>query len=133
MTYPTLAGINHHDAPAGGRVYELSDRAQLFALWYPGPLPTADAGAFLYVFFSGRKVGSWNWARDAEGLRSIIEAHERSMDPLYTPPSRLSPAGEFPDISPTDEDMLARAIAAARPDFIEPRPSLHLTLHTFEE
>lgn len=121
MPYPTLPAFPHTDAPGGARLYQITADTRLFVLWYPGPLPGAKRGAFVYAFVQEHRVGSWDWCRDATGLDAIMEAYRETTDPAYQPPEQRAPGGERPMIRPPIRDALARAMDAARPG-ARPRP-----------
>lgn len=126
MPYPSSPDFPHEEAH-GARIYELDGRARLFALWYPGPLPYAPDGAFLYAAVNGDMVGRWDWAETGDGLLSIMQAYRTATSPTYEPPERVAPGGEAPTIQPALEELVARAMEKARPGAnILPFPRPHV-------
>ena len=120
MPLPPLPDYPSEPTASGGRIYEVSGKTKLIAYGMEDPLPGAPDGFVVYAFFEGSRVGRWDWAADVQGLRKIMQAYRRTTSPDYDPPEHSAPGGERPVIRPATQDLLKRAMDAARPAYVPP-------------
>lgn len=99
-----------------GRAYRVTDSLELVAFHVEAPMPHAPCGFLVYTFVEkGRRVGTWDWARDEAGVEAVAQAYRDAVEPSDAPPPWIAPGGEPAVIRPTDRDGVARAMDAARP------------------
>lgn len=116
MSCPEYDDIPSTPTPDGGRTYRLDRRTVVVVREIPaGSIPGVDEPCFRYTFASNRGVGVSDIAADAEGLRRIMDAWILTTGPDYRPARWSAPDGSPPDIRPPIQDLLRKAMEAARP------------------
>lgn len=102
--------------PDSTRRYQCNRGTELVAYRIDAPLPHAPDGFWVYTFVEkGRRVGTWDWAKDEAGLEKIAEAYRTATDPGYEPPPWTNADGEEPILRPPTRRLMERAMEAARP------------------
>lgn len=119
MILPDLPAFPSRHIP-GGRVYRVTERVELVAFVLDAPMPGAEAGFIVYAFVQGRKVGRWDWTADPDSIERVANAFRTTTSHDYDPPTPLAPGGEPAQLRPPIQDLLARAMEAARPGPREP-------------
>jgi len=89
---------------------------ELLAYHIDAPLPHAPDGFWVYTFVEkGRRVGTWDWARDEAGLEAIAEAYRTATSPDYVPEPWTNADLEEPMLRPPIRYLVERAMDDARP------------------